>query len=136
MTDVPKDLKYIDTHEWIKGEGDKVVVGITDYAQTKLTDIVYVEFGDAGREVKKGDEIGTVESVKTVGTVESVKTVSELYAPVSGTVEEYNSELEDSPQLMNEDPYGNGWFVKIKMSDPSEMEQLLDSGAYSKLAEE
>jgi glycine cleavage system H protein len=127
MTDVPKDLKYIESHEWVKGEGDKVVVGITDYAQTKLTDIVYVEFGDAGREVKKGDEIGTVESVKTV---------SELYAPVSGTVEEYNSELEDSPQLMNEDPYGNGWFVKIKMSDPSEMGQLLDPGAYSKLAEE
>jgi glycine cleavage system H protein len=93
MTDVPKDLKYIDTHEWIKGEGDKVVVGITDYAQTKLTDIVYVEFGDAGREVKKGDEIGTVESVKTV---------SELYAPVSGTVEEYNSELEAYSKLAEE----------------------------------
>ncbi|MEE9115716.1 MAG: glycine cleavage system protein GcvH [Thermoplasmata archaeon] len=127
MTDVPSDRKYTDEHEWVMVEGDKATIGITDYAQTKLTDIVYVEFGDPGREVKKGDEIGTVESVKTV---------SELYAPVSGTVEEYNSELEDSPQLMNEDPYGNGWFVKIKMSDPSEMEQLLDPGAYSKLAEE
>lgn len=127
MTEIPPDLKYIDSHEWIRTEGEKAIIGITDYAQTKLTDIVYVEFGDAGREVKKGDELGTIESVKTV---------SEIYAPVSGIVEECNTELEESPQLMNEDPYGKGWFAVIKMSDPSEVEQLLDSGAYSKLAEE
>lgn len=127
MTDIPSDRKYTDEHEWVKADGEKATIGITDYAQTKLTDIVYVEFGDAGREVKKGDEIGTVESVKTV---------SEIYAPVSGVVEEYNSKLEDSPQLMNEDPYGNGWFAKIRISDPSDMGELLDSGAYSKLAAE
>ncbi|UCD92773.1 MAG: glycine cleavage system protein GcvH [Methanobacteriota archaeon] len=127
MTEIPPDLKYIDSHEWIKIEGEKAIIGITDYAQTKLTDIVYVEFGDSGREVAKGDELGTIESVKTV---------SEIYAPLSGTVEEYNNELEESPQLMNEDPYGKGWFAVIKVTDPSEVEQLLDSGAYSKLAEE
>lgn len=127
MTDIPSDRKYTDEHEWVKMEGDRAIIGITDYAQKKLTDIVYVEFGDAGREVKKGDELGTVESVKTV---------SEIYTPISGTVEEYNAELEDSPQLMNEDPYGNGWFAKIKVSDPSEMSSLLDSGAYSKHTED
>lgn len=127
MTEIPSDLKYIDSHEWIRIEGEKAIIGITDYAQTKLTDIVYVEFGDAGREVAKGDELGTIESVKTV---------SEIYSPLSGTVEEYNNELEESPQLMNEDPYGKGWFAVIKLSDLSEMDQLLDSGAYSKLAEE
>lgn len=127
MTEIPPDLKYIDSHEWIRTEGEKATIGITDYAQTKLTDIVYVEFGEAGREVKKGDELGTIESVKTV---------SEIYAPVSGIIEKCNTELEESPQLMNEDPYGKGWFAVIKMSDPSEVEQLLDSGAYSKLAEE
>lgn len=127
MTEIPSDRKYTDEHEWVKAEGDKVTIGITDYAQTKLTDIVYVEFGDAGREVKKGDELGTIESVKTV---------SEIYAPISGIVEEYNTELEDSPQLMNEDPYGNGWFAKIKVSDPSEVDSLLDSGSYSKHTED
>lgn len=127
MVEIPSDLKYTDGHEWIRVEGDKAIIGITDYAQTKLTDIVYVEFGDTEREVKKGDELGTVESVKTV---------SEIYAPLSGVVQEYNNELEDSPQLMNEEPYGKGWFAVIKMSDPSEAEQLLDSKSYSKLAEE
>ncbi len=127
MTEIPSDRKYTDEHEWVKVEGDMAIIGITDYAQTKLTDIVYVEFGDPGRDVKKGDELGTVESVKTV---------SEIYAPISGTVEEYNAELEDSPQLMNEDPYGNGWFAKIKVSDPSEVDSLLDSGSYSKHTED
>ncbi len=127
MTEIPSDRKYTDEHEWVKVEGDMAIIGITDYAQTKLTDIVYVEFGDPGRDVKKGDELGTVESVKTV---------SEIYAPIGGTVEEYNAELEDSPQLMNEDPYGNGWFAKIKVSDPSEVDSLLDSGSYSKHTED
>ncbi len=127
MTEIPSDRKYTDEHEWVKVEGDKAIIGITDYAQTKLTDIVYVEFGDTGKEVKKGNELGTVESVKTV---------SEIYAPISGKVEEYNTELEDSPQLMNEDPYGKGWFAKMKMSYPSEVEQLLDSGSYAKHAED
>lgn len=127
MVEIPSDLKYADSHEWIRAEEDKVTIGITDYAQTKLTDIVYVEFGDPGREVKTDDELGTIESVKTV---------SEIHAPVSGTVQEYNTELEESPQLMNEDPYGKGWFAVIKVSDPSEVEQLLDSAAYSKLTEE
>lgn len=127
MTEIPSDRKYTDEHEWVKVEGDKAIIGITDYAQTKLTDIVYVEFGDTGKEVKKGNELGTVESVKTV---------SEIYAPISGRVEEYNTELEDSPQLMNEDPYGKGWFAMMKMSDPSEVERLLDSGSYAKHAED
>ncbi len=127
MTEIPSDRKYTDEHEWVKVEGDKAIIGITDYAQTKLTDIVYVEFGDVGREVRKGDELGTVESVKTV---------SEIYAPISGTIEEYNTQLEDSPQLMNEDPYGNGWFAKIKLADPSEVDSLLDSGSYSKHTED
>ncbi|MFQ6061025.1 MAG: glycine cleavage system protein GcvH [Thermoplasmata archaeon] len=127
MTEVPSNLKYTDSHEWIRVEGDQATIGITHYAQTKLTDIVYVEFGDVGKEVKRGDELGTVESVKTV---------SEIYAPVGGVVQDYNKELEDSPQLMNEDPYGKGWFAVIKMSDPSEVEELLDSKSYSKLTKE
>ena len=127
MTEIPSDRKYTEEHEWVKMDGNKAIIGITDYAQTKLTDIVYVEFGESGREVKKGDELGTVESVKTV---------SEIYAPISGTVEEFNTQLEDSPQLMNEDPYGIGWFAKVKVATPSEVDSLLDSGSYSKHTED
>lgn len=127
MTEIPSDRKYTEEHEWVKMDGNKAIIGITDYAQTKLTDIVYVEFGESGREVKKGDELGTVESVKTV---------SEIYSPISGTVEEFNTQLEDSPQLMNEDPYGKGWFAKVKVATPSEVDSLLDSGSYSKHTED
>lgn len=128
MNETPKELMYAVTHEWILNEGDDVVsVGITDYAQESLGDVVYVELPEVGDSVSAGDEAGAVESVKAA---------SDIFAPVSGTVIAINEDLEDSPQTINESPYGDGWFFKIKMSDPSELEHLLDADEYIETLEE
>jgi glycine cleavage system H protein len=118
----PGELKYTKTHEWVRVEGNTVTVGISDHAQHELGDIVFLEVSRAvGSTVKKGD---------SVGTVESVKTLSDIYAPVSGKVVEINKGLSDSPELVNEDPYGKAWLVKIELSDAAELGALLDVDAY------
>jgi glycine cleavage system H protein len=117
----PDDLKYSETSEWTKVEGDTARVGITDFAQHELTDIVYVEAPEPGTAVTKGEEFGVVESVKAA---------ADFYSPVTGEVVEVNEQLNDSPDLLNKDPYGDGWMVLIKMSDPSELDTLLDRNAY------
>ena len=121
---IPEELHYTKDHEWIKIEGDEAIVGITDFAQGELGDIVYVE-------VESLDETLSAEAV--FGTVEAVKTVSDLFMPLSGEVIAFNEDLEDTPELVNEDPYGKGWMIKIKLSDPAELENLLDALAYSSL---
>jgi glycine cleavage system H protein len=118
---VPDELKYTKDHEWIKVEGDVATVGITDYAQNELGDIVYIEVNTVGE---------TLEQEETFGTIEAVKTVSDLFMPVSGEILEFNEELEGNPELANKEPYGAGWIIKIKLSDLSELEQLLDADAY------
>jgi len=117
----PKDLKYTRDHEWARAEGNLAVVGITDYAQEKLGSIVFVDLPARGKAFKKGE---------TLVTVDSVKAVAEVYAPVSGQVEETHESLKDSPEMINQDPYGQGWMVKMKMSDPAEMGSLLSPEAY------
>ena len=121
---IPEELHYTKDHEWIKIEGDEALVGITDFAQGELGDIVYVE-------VESLDETLAAEAV--FGTVEAVTTVSDLFMPLSGEVIAFTEELEDTPELVNEDPYGKGWMIKIKLSDPAEIENLLDAQAYSSL---
>ncbi|WP_203294434.1 glycine cleavage system protein GcvH [Luteirhabdus pelagi] len=121
---VPSDLKYTKDHEWVKIEGDTATVGITDFAQGELGDIVYVE-------VETVDE--TLDKDEVFGTVEAVKTVSDLFLPLSGEIVEFNESLESEPEKVNEDPYGEGWMVKIKISDESEIEELLDDAAYKEL---
>ncbi|MCD6234238.1 MAG: glycine cleavage system protein GcvH [Candidatus Marinimicrobia bacterium] len=116
----PKNLKYSDDHEWVRVEGDEAVVGITDFAQSELGDVVYLELPSVGDEVSKGDAFGTIEAVKTV---------SDMLAPVSGEVIAVNEDLNDSPENVNKEPY-ESWLVKIKMSDPSEAEDLMDAEAY------
>lgn len=121
----PEELKYTKEHEWIRDNGDgTATVGITDFAQSELGDIVFVELEPEGSEFDQ-DEV--------FGTVEAVKTVSELFAPVSGEIVEVNSELEDDPELVNSDPYGHGWMVKIKLSNPAELDDLLSREEYLKL---
>jgi len=122
--EVRNDLKYTDTHEWLKLEGNTAKVGITDHAQSELTDIVFVELPEEGKEVKKGDELCVVESVKSV---------SEIYSPVSGKIKKVNSELEDSPETVNASPYEEGWLVEIEVDDTSETDSLLDADSYKKL---
>lgn len=117
----PQDLRYTREHEWIRVEGDRGVVGITAYAQEQLGDVVYVELPKVGANVQDG---------KTFGVVESVKTASDLYAPVSGTVAEVNEKLVDRPELVNQDPYGEGWMIVVKMSDPSQVGALLSASDY------
>ncbi len=124
MSRVPEELKYSKEHEWVRVEGDIAVVGITDYAQSELGDIVYVELPEVGTRVQKGD---------TVATVEAVKTAADVYSPVSGEVVEVNSALEEQAELVNKDPYGEGWIVKIKMSNPDELNELLSAEEYKKL---
>jgi len=124
---VPEDLKYTKEHEWAKVEGEIAVVGITDFAQDQLSDIVYVELPEVGTQVKQGE---------TFGTVEAVKAVSDLYSPVTGEVIEVNTKLADQPELVNQDPYGEGWMIKVKLQDPSEVDQLLSAEDYKKLIEE
>ena len=121
---VPVELKYTKDHEWIKIEGDIATVGITDYAQGELGDIVYVE-------VETLDE--TLDKEEIFGSVEAVKTVSDLFMPVSGEVIAFNKTLEDTPETVNEDPYGAGWMIKVKLSDPGSIENLLDATAYISL---
>jgi glycine cleavage system H protein len=117
----PEDLKYSREHEWALVEGKVATVGITDFAQDKLGDIVFVELPAVGDKVTKDEAMGVVESVKAV---------SDVYSPVSGTVIEINDDLPDSPDMINEDPYGDGWIVKIQMSDPTDLEDLMDAEAY------
>ena len=117
----PEELLYTDTHEWVKNEGNQVTVGLTDYAQSQLKDIVYVELPEIGSGFKKGESIGVVESVKTA---------ADLFSPVSGKVTETNITLKDSPQFINEDPYGKGWIVKMDLRDKGELRRLLTSEAY------
>lgn len=123
---IPENLKYSEDHEWIRKDGDFAFVGITDYAQSNLGDIVFIEVETIGEEIDKGEAFGNVEAVKAV---------EELYMPVSGEVLEFNQELEASPDLVNKDPYGKGWMIKIRMSDPSEMDELLSPEAYSDLVQ-
>ena len=121
---IPSDLKYTKDHEWVKIEGDTAIVGITDFAQGELGDIVYVE-------VETVDETLEIEAV--FGTVEAVKTVSDLFLPLSGEIIEFNESLEDEPEKVNTDPYGDGWMIKIKFSDASEIDNLLSADDYKAL---
>ena len=121
MANVPQDLKYSNTHEWVSLEGSIAVIGITDFAQGELSDIVMVELPKVGRTVKAGD---------SVGVIEAVKAVSDLYSPVSGTIKEVNTALSTSPETINKDPYGAGWIAKLELSDPSEVEKLMDAKSY------
>lgn len=123
--ETPAELKYTENDEWIRVEDSVGTVGITDYAQDQLSDIVFVEFlVDLGEALDQGD---------TIATVESVKAAADIYAPVSGTIKSINEELSDNPELINEDPYGDAWFVKIEVSDPSELDDLLDADSYANL---
>ena len=117
----PQNLRYTKDHEWIKLDGDIATIGITDYAQRELGDIVYVEVETIGKTLKAGDVFGTVEAVKTV---------SDLFLPVDGTVTELNAALTNSPESVNNDPYGEGWMVKMKVNNPADVEALLDAAAY------
>lgn len=123
----PSDLFYTQDHEWLRydQETETCMVGITEFAQSELGDIVFVEIDELDNDLAKDDPFGTVEAVKTV---------AELFMPVSGTVQEMNESLEDSPELLNDDPYGEGWIIKIKLSDPSEISQLLSVDEYSAVA--
>ncbi len=123
---IPENLKYSKDHEWLRVEGEEAFVGITDFAQSELGDIVFVE-------VETVDE--TLEKDETFGTIEAVKTVSDLLMPVGGEIIEFNEKLEDTPELINSDPYGDGWIIKIKISDGGEVDGLLDSSAYKDLIE-
>lgn len=123
---IPAELKYTKDHEWVKIDGDIAIVGITDFAQSELGDIVYVD-------VDTLDD--TVEVNEVFGSVEAVKTVSDLFMPLTGEVVELNEKLEDDPELVNSDPYGEGWMIKIKLSDASQVENLIDAEAYKALIE-
>ncbi|SHI89285.1 glycine cleavage system H protein [Mesonia phycicola] len=120
----PKDLKYTKDHEWVKIDGDIATVGITEFAQGELGDIVYVEVETVDEELDREEVFGTVEAVKTV---------SDLFLPLSGEIIEFNEALEDEPENVNTDPYGDGWMIKIKISNPAEVEDLLDESAYKEL---
>ncbi len=127
MSMIPNDLRYTKEHEWVKFLEGKAIVGITDYAQNELTDVVYVELPETGKEVAAGDEVVVLESVKAA---------SEVYAPVGGAISEVNAALEEKPELINEDPYGEGWIVAIKMKDEAELESLLSPEEYRELVAE
>jgi glycine cleavage system H protein len=119
---IPENLKYTKDHEWLKIDGDVAVVGITDFAQGELGDIVFVEIETEGEQLAKEE---------TFGTIEAVKTVSDLFMPVSGEVIEINPKLEDNPEVINQDPYGDGWLIKIKLEDTAEIGGLMDASAYT-----
>ena len=121
---IPAELKYTKDHEWVRIEDDEAVVGITDFAQSELGDIVFVEIETEGE---------NIESEEIFGSVEAVKTVSDLFMPLSGEVLSFNSELEDAPEVVNSDPYGAGWMIRIKLSDPSEVDTLLSGEQYKDL---
>ncbi len=122
--DLPQDLRYSKDHEWVKVDGDVALIGITDYAQNELGDIVFVEVPTVGDTLSKGD---------TLGTIEAVKTVADVYIPVDGEVLEMNPELENTPELINQDPYGKGWIAKIKVTDASQIDGLLTVDQYKDL---
>lgn len=123
---IPVELKYTKEHEWIQVEGDVATIGITDFAQKELGDIVFIE-------VETVDE--TLDKEETFGTIEAVKTVSDLFMPIGGTIVEFNEVLADAPETVNKDPYGQGWIVKMKITDPAELSELLDAAAYKSLIE-
>jgi glycine cleavage system H protein len=121
---IPDNLKYTKDHEWIKIDGDKATIGITDYAQNELGDIVFIEIETEGE---------TLDREETFGSIEAVKTVSDLFMPVGGEVLEFNSVLEQKPEIVNTDPYGDGWIIKVKIADKAEIADLLDADAYKSL---
>ena len=125
--DFPEDLKYTEEHEWVQVEEDIVTIGITDFAQEQLGDVVFVELPEVGDEVDAG---------KSFGVVESVKAVSDIYAPVSGDVVEVNDGLPDEPETINSSPYDDGWLIKIKLTDPSELDDLMDAESYQEFIEQ
>ena len=120
----PDNLKYTNDHEWIRVEGDMGWVGVTDYAQGELGDVVFVELPALGTKIQKGTSFGTIEAVKAV---------SDMFAPVSGEVLEINKDIQSSPEKVNKDPYGGGWFIKMRIANPAELADLLDVDAYKKL---
>jgi glycine cleavage system H protein len=122
--EVRDDLKYTETHEWVHVKGKTAIVGITDHAQSELTDIVFAELPEVGKEISKGDELCVVESVKSV---------SEIYAPVSGKITKVNEDIENTPEIINEDPYDDGWLVEIELSNKDEINSLLDAAKYKEL---
>ena len=122
--DLPQNLKYTKEHEWVKIDGDLLMVGITDHAQSELGDIIFIEFPDLNQVISKDEPFGTIEAVKTV---------ADLFAPVSGKIIEINQDLEDNPELVNSDPYGEGWIVKITDFDKSQLDALLDSNNYEEI---
>ena len=124
MSDIPDDLHYASTHEWARLDDDGVVVGISDHAQEALGDVVYVELPEVGQDAQAGEEIAVVESVKAA---------SDIYAPVGGVVEAINEALEDGPEMVNQDPYGDGWFFRIAPHDASQLEDMLNAEAYAEL---
>ncbi|MGC6428152.1 MAG: glycine cleavage system protein GcvH [Flavobacteriales bacterium] len=121
---VPADLKYTKDHEWIKVDGDEAIIGITDFAQSELGDIVFVEVETEGE---------SIEQEEVFGSVEAVKTVSDLFMPVSGEVSEFNAELEDRPEVVNQDPYNEGWIIKVKLDNTDQLDQLLSAEEYKEL---
>ena len=121
---IPANLKYTKDHEWLRLEGEVAYIGITDYAQSELGEIIFVEVETVGETLQEGDVFGTVEAVKTV---------SEMFLPISGEILEYNEELTDKPELVNEDPYGKGWIVKVSVSEAAQAENLLSAEAYARL---
>lgn len=123
---LPNDLKYSEDHEWVKVDGNTVTIGITDFAQGELGDIVFVELPEEGDDLEQGESFGSVESVKTV---------SELYAPLNGKIVEVNEELEDSPELVNESPYEEAWIIKVELEDSSQLDNLLDADGYKAVIE-
>jgi glycine cleavage system H protein len=123
----PEELRYSAEHEWVRVDGDTATVGITDFAQDSLGDIVFVQLPDVGLDVIAGAGITEIESTKSV---------SDIYAPISGTVAAVNDALQDTPELVNQDPYGDGWIMKVRISEPSELDALLDAAAYRALTEE
>lgn len=121
---IPAELKYTNDHEWLKIEGDEAIIGITDFAQGELGDIVFIEIETEGETLDKGEAFGTIEAVKTV---------SDMFMPVSGEVLEVNPALADTPEVVNNDAYGDGWMIKIKVTNPDELNELLDAEAYTKI---
>ena len=127
MVNTPKELKYSSDHEWVKIDGDVAYIGVSDFAQSQLGDVVFVEIPDEGREIKAGE---------TFSVIESVKAVSDIIAPVSGKIVKVNDALGDTPELINQDPYGDAWIVAVELSDVSELDALLDGDVYEKLTAE
>lgn len=127
MVEIPQDLRFTKTHEWARIDGDTATVGTSDYAQSELGDITYLELPEAGTQVTQGEPMGVIESVKAA---------SDIYSPVSGEVVESNQEVVDSPDLVNSSPYERAWLLKVRLSDPSQVDNLMDAAAYEKFVEE